>query len=166
MTTIDIVILVLLAVGTLIGFTKGFIQQLASIAGFVIGLWAAGVLYGSLAERLYPVITESRTLAQVLSFLAIWIIIPLLFSLVASTLTKVAEALALGCINRWLGAALGFAKYALMISLLIHVIDYIDTDGRFTRQTNKEGSLLYTRMKEVTAPFFPAVEEATQQFII
>lgn len=41
MATIDIVILVIVGAGVVVGFMKGFIRQLASILGLIVGLLAA-----------------------------------------------------------------------------------------------------------------------------
>ena len=74
---------------------KGFIRQLASILGLVVGLLAAKALYATLAEKLCPTVTDSMTVAQVLAFIVIWIAVPMKFTLVATLLTKALEAISL-----------------------------------------------------------------------
>lgn len=143
MTTIDIIILIAVGVGAVRGFMKGFIRQLASILGLVVGLLAAKALYASLAEKLCPVVTDSMTVAQVLSFIMIWIAIPLIFTVVASVLTKAMEVISLGWLNRLLGAGLGALKFLLLTILLVCVIEFIDSDNRLIDETKKDASLLY-----------------------
>lgn len=143
MTTIDIIILIAVGVGAVRGFMKGFIRQLASILGLVVGLLAAKALYVSLAEKLCPVVTDSMTVAQVLSFIMIWIAIPLIFTVVASVLTKAIEVISLGWLNRLLGAGLGALKFLLLAILLVCVIEFIDSDNRLIDETKKDASLLY-----------------------
>lgn len=63
MTTIDIIILIALGAGVIVGFMKGFIRQLASILGLIVGLLAAKALYTSLAVKLCPTVTDSMTVA-------------------------------------------------------------------------------------------------------
>ena len=55
------------------------------------------------------------TFAQILAFVVIWVVVPLLFLLVASLLTKAMEAISLGWLNRWLGA--GFVSDTFAKSL-------------------------------------------------
>ena len=43
--TIDIIILIVIGAGAIVGFVKGFIRQLASILGLIVGLLAAKTLY-------------------------------------------------------------------------------------------------------------------------
>jgi len=166
MTTIDIIILIALGAGVIIGFMKGFIRQLASILGLIVGLLAAKALYTSLAVKLCPTVTDSMTMAQILAFVIIWIAVPLIFTLVASVLTKAMEAVSLGWLNRLLGAGLGALKYLLLVSLVVCVIQFIDTDSQLISQTKKEESLLYYPMERFAGMFFPAAKEVTQQYIL
>lgn len=64
---IDILIIAVFGAGAIIGFMKGFIRQLASILGLIVGLLAAKALYAGLAEKLCPTVTDSMTFAQILS---------------------------------------------------------------------------------------------------
>ena len=166
MTTIDIIILIALGAGVIVGFMKGFIRQLASILGLIVGLLAAKALYTSLAVKLCPTVTDSMTVAQILAFVIIWIAVPLIFTLVASVLTKAMEAVSLGWLNRLLGAGLGALKYLLLVSLVVCVIQFIDTDSQLISQTKKEESLLYYPMERFAGMFFPAAKEVTQQYIL
>lgn len=163
--TIDIIILIILGSGLIVGFMKGFIRQLASMLGLIVGLLAAKVLYTSLAEKLCPTVTDSMTVAQILSFVIVWIAVPLIFTLVASVLTKALEVASLGWLNRMLGAGLGVLKYFLLVSLVICVIQFIDSDNQLISQTKKEQSLLYYPMESFAKIFFPAAKKVTQQYI-
>ena len=131
-----------------------------------MGLLAAKALYTSLAVKLCPTVTDSMTVAQILAFVIIWIAVPLIFTLVASVLTKAMEAVSLGWLNRLLGAGLGALKYLLLVSLVVCVIQFIDTDSQLISQTKKEESLLYYPMERFAGMFFPAAKEVTQQYIL
>lgn len=165
MTTIDIIIVSAFALGAIVGFMKGFLKQLASILGLIVGLLAAKALYASLAVKLCPTVTDSMTVAQGLAFVLIWIAVPLLFSLVASLLTRAMEAVSLGWINHWLGSGLGALKLLLLTSLLIGVIEFIDEDNKLIDKTKKEESVLYYPMKEFAGIFLPAAKAVTEQIV-
>ena len=105
-------------------------------------------------------------MVQILAFVIIWIAVPLIFTLVASVLTKAMEAVSLGWLNRLLGAGLGALKYLLLVSLVVCVIQFIDTDSQLISQTKKEESLLYYPMERFAGMFFPAAKEVTQQYIL
>ena len=87
---------------------KGSLKQLAVIVGLIAGLLLARALFGMLAEQLAPVLGTSITVAQILSFILVWVAVPLGCSLIASVLTKALEVINLGWLNRLFGALLGF----------------------------------------------------------
>ena len=155
MQVIDIIILILVVAGMVIGFRKGFIKQLASLVGLVVGLFAAKALYGVVGDQLLGTVTSNSTFAHVLAFFLIWIVVPIVFTLVASLLTKALEIICLGWINRLLGAALGGVKWLLFISLAICAIEYIDSDN----------SALYYPVRELAGLFMPAVQDFTKDIL-
>lgn len=165
MNAIDIIILVLLGMGLVLGFMKGFLKQLASIIGLIAGLLVARALFGMVGEKLAPQLGTSVTVAQVISFMAIWVAIPLILYFAASMLTKVLDAVHLGGINRFFGALLGMLISTLWVGLFIHVLQYIDSDNVLISKTKKENSLLYYPAEKVTGLFFPAIKQVTEQII-
>lgn len=165
MTTIDIIILIIIGAGAIMGLFKGFIKQLATILGLIVGLIAAKALYMSLAEKLCPTITDSMTVAQIISFVLIWLAVPLIFTLVAALFSKAMDAISLGWVNRLLGMVIGVLKYVILIGLFINVLEFVDADNRLISRTNKEQSVLYYPMKNFVGMFFPAVKKVTQQYI-
>ena len=76
MNTLDIIILIVFLLGAVLGMMKGFVKQLASLAGLVIGLLAAKMLYIPVAEKISGTLTDSMTFAQIIAFIAIWIAVP------------------------------------------------------------------------------------------
>ncbi len=157
MTGLDMVILIVIAIGALMGWMKGFLRQGASILGLIVGLLAARMLYMPLAEKLSPV-TDSMTAAQILSFLAIWIIVPILFTVVAFLLSHALDLISLGWINRLLGMVLGALKYTLFIMLAIHVLDYLDEEDKVINRTSKEESMFYYDLKGKATYLFPVAK--------
>ena len=163
MTTIDIIILSVLGLGAVLGFLKGALKQVAGLLGLIVGLLAAKCLYATVADEVFSHVTANLTLAQVLSFLAIWIMVPLIFLAAAALLTKAMEAVSLGCVNRLLGAVLGGLIHALLVSLAVCILEYVDPRGTLIGQTQKEQSVLYYRLKPWAGLFFPAAQEFGQQ---
>ena len=93
MHVIDIIILVLIGIGVIQGLMKGSIKQLAQIVGFVAGLLLARGLFSTVAEQLAPALGTSITIAQILSFILIWVAVPIGCSLIASVLTKALDVI-------------------------------------------------------------------------
>ena len=165
MTTLDIIILVVLGAGAIVGFSKGFLKQLTSLLGLVAGLLIAKALYATVAERVFLPLTDSLTVAQGIAFVVIWLAVPLAFLLLASLLTKAMEAVSLGWVNRLLGAALGALKAALLVSLFVCVVEYIDTDNTILKKTKKQESVLYYPMEKFAGLFLPAAREVASELL-
>lgn len=166
MTWIDMVIIGLIALGAIRGFMNGFISQLAALAGLIVGFFVAKALYVALAAKLTLYIPDtSMTITQIIAFVAIWIIVPLLFALAGSIFTHAAKVLSLGGFNRILGFLLGGVKWVLLIGLFINVLEYIDTDNRFVKQTNKQESTLYYPIKDFVSNLFPVAKNITNEYI-
>lgn len=166
MAILDIIILVVIVGGAVVGFAKGFIKQLASMLGLIVGLLAAKTLYATVAEKVFSKLTENLTVAQIISFVAIWIIVPLVFMLVANLLTKVMEIISLGWLNRLLGAVLGALKFTILASLLICVLEFIDSDNSLIEKTIKDNSVLYYPIESFVGILFPIAKDITQQYIL
>lgn len=165
MTAIDIIIVVIFAIGAINGFIKGFLKQLASLLGFIVGLLAAKALYVALAAHLHHSLGGSMTVAQIVAFIMIWIIVPLLFAIVASLLTKMMEALSIGWLNRFLGAGLGGLKALVLIGLLVGVVEYIDVHNTWIEKASKQESVLYYPMKDLGEIFVPVAKEVAEGIV-
>ena len=163
MEVIDIIILVLIGIGVIQGLMKGSIKQLAAVVGFVAGLLLARALFGTVAEQLAPALGTSITIAQILSFILIWVAVPIGCSLIASVLTKALNVINLGWLNRLLGALLGAVKVMLLVGIGIYVLEYIDPKSEMISKATKEASLLYSPMKEFVEQCLPVVKGVTDE---
>ncbi len=163
METMDIIIGVLVAVGIVLGLMKGLVKQLASIVGLVVGLLVARALFIAVGDQLAPALDTSVTVARVLAFVLIWVVVPLGFVLVASLFTKALNVLHLGWLNRLLGGVLGALKYLLFIGLAIYILEYIDPKGEFLSEKMRQESVLYGSVKKVSGIFFPLLKNVTEQ---
>jgi membrane protein required for colicin V production len=75
------------------------------------------------------------TLAQIISFMAIWIVVPVFIWYVGMFLTKTMDVILLGWVNKSLGAALGLLKNLILLMLLISILEFIDTSNHLISQT-------------------------------
>jgi len=121
LSTIDIIILILLAIGAFSGYRQGLFIGLLSIVAFFIGIilafrfmhWGADML----AERV-----ESLTfMLPFISFIVIFLIVTIVIRILAFMVKKALDLTILGTFDNFAGAVLGLFKWAIMISLLIWV---------------------------------------------
>ena len=117
----EIVVLVVLLYGAIMGLKNGFLKELASMTGFFIGLFLAWNYYKEIG-------------GGALAFLGIWIVTPITLGILASLITKLLDwTLVGGLTNRLLGCLFGVLKWAaLIICILIvsgqeeHLDKYVD----------------------------------------
>lgn len=165
MTVIDIIILVFIGIGTVWGMIKGFIRQLSSLVGLIVGLLVARALFAEVGDWMAPAIGVSVTIGRILAFFMLWIIVPLVFSLFASFLTKALQVVHLGWINRWLGGGLGAIKFMLLIGMIIQLLEFVDAENELIPQTIKKESVLYKPMYDLAGMFIPALKGVSEQIM-
>ena len=112
-STTDIIVLVLLAWGAVSGFKQGLVKELASMAGFFLGLFIAWKIYSDVNE-------------SVIMFILIWIATPIVLGMVASIITKTLDfTIVGGFMNRLLGAVVGVMKWGFLIGVLALMADKV-----------------------------------------
>lgn len=165
MVTIDIIILIIIGIGLVLGMVRGFLKQACATVGLIVGLLVARALFGVVGEQLAPHIGMSVSVAQIISFIVIWAVVPVLLMLAGEALTKVLEAVHLGSVNRLLGGITGAILNILFIGLFIQILEYIDPKEKLISRETKEESVFYHPVGEVTGIFFPAIKQVTEQII-
>ena len=164
METIDIIIAVLLAIGFISGLKDGLVKQAAGLIGLVAGLLLSKKLYLSVAAELTPLLGMSERTTQIVAFVLILIIVPLLCSLVAWLISKLLKGVGLGWINRLLGGAAGIVEYALFAGLIITAIESFDFRGHLLSSEKKEASVLYYPIYNVTGVLIDDVREQIEKW--
>lgn len=142
MSTVDIIIILILLWGAWRGWHSGFVKEVFSACGFVAGLVLAALFYSVLGEHLAPALgsgSKASFAASVMAFILIWVVVPILFGVVANVLTKGVKTLCLGLPNSVLGMLVGVAKYFILISVVFSAMSYV---GILSEEKRQE-SLLY-----------------------
>lgn len=159
MQTVDIVILVVLVCGLITGFKKGFFNQLASLAGLIVGLVVAWMFYPKVAEMLAPYLGGSGTICTVVSFVAIWLVAFIIISIIVKGVGKAMDAVHLGFLNRLLGGALGIAKYVLLLCIVVWALDSFDSESKLVSESTKTSSKFYAPIKKLNAVILPYAQD-------
>lgn len=119
MNWLDIVILVVMAGGTILGLRTGLIKSALSLAGMILGVMLAGRFYIPLAERFSFILQAG--VAKVVAFVLILIAVMLIASLLARLLQWITSAVMLGWIDHLGGAVLGLVLGALLAGALLAI---------------------------------------------
>ena len=117
MSWLDIAIIAIIGIATLIGLKIGIIKAVLTLAGVIVGVILAGRFYIALAEQLTFIPQE--TLARVVAFAAILIVVMLVAGIIAGVLKWLASIILLGWVNRLGGALLGLIMGAILCGALL-----------------------------------------------
>jgi membrane protein required for colicin V production len=143
MNVLDIIIIVPVVWLAFKGFTKGLIISLVTLAAIILGIWA-GIRFSAEAGEFIGrfIHTEERYLT-VIAFAMIVVITVVVSYLFGKLLEKIVDLVALGFVNKLLGAVFGIAKALVLMGFLLYFITYLDRNEKILTPRLKEQSVLY-----------------------
>lgn len=140
---IDIIILLFLLWGAFRGFSKGFIVELATLLGLVLGVFAA-IRYSSYTESF--LLDFFNISSKYLSYIALavtFLLVVIVTYLLGKLLTKLADIVELGLVNKMSGTLFGMGKYFIIVCVLLMIFDALDDKFQFMSEETKNKSLLF-----------------------
>jgi len=121
MNWLDIVVIVILAIPTLLGFKRGLIKSVIPLVGVIVGIVLAGRFHGSVADWLSNWI-ESSSQAEIAGFAIIFVVVCLAAMLIARVLSGFMRALFLGWVDRLGGLAFGLVLGGMIAGALVALL--------------------------------------------
>ena len=152
MNYFDLFVLVVLGFAVIRGLQKGFVFELASLLALVLGIVGAVFLSGVTAQWLSNYITSKYISIIAFVFLLVGIII--LVFLVAKMIDTMIKALALGWLNRIMGALLAIFKAAFGISLVIFVLDFSGFGNHVISPETRNSSRAFAPLERIAPATF------------
>lgn len=126
MTALDILILILLGGGALLGFVRGFVQEVFSLLAWVAAILAVKVGFDPVAALLANAI-ENDSARLVAAFALCFLPVLLIVRLLALKLGGKARRSLIGPVDRLLGGLFGMLK-GLLIATVLYLIANFATD--------------------------------------
>ena len=119
MNPFDIFFVIVIGLAVAMGLWKGLARQVFALAGLIAGYFLALNFF----SRLAPVFSMfDPAMAKIAAFMAIFVGILLLSSLLGFLLAKLVSVAGLGWLNRIGGAALGMVKGGLIVGIVALVL--------------------------------------------
>ncbi|MFA6284158.1 MAG: CvpA family protein [Desulfurivibrionaceae bacterium] len=128
MNSIDIGVIAIILIFLVRGVWIGFVRQLASLAGLILGYLFAGRYYEQISPRLAPVISSPQLcflVTYVLLFLAVFLAVLAL----GFVLRKVMSVSLLDWFDRLMGGIFGLVKAGVLTTVLFMVISGMLADS-------------------------------------
>lgn len=153
---IDIIILIPLIFALIKGFRKGLILELATLAGLILGIYAAKEFSQPVSDWLNALFDIQNSLLVFGLTFAI-VLIGLYF--LGKLLEKLIKLVAMGWLNKIGGAVFSLAKWGAIISVILLIVDKVNDSYTLIENENLNKSVLYKPVKDFTPTILPFVED-------
>ena len=159
MNSLDYILFIPLLYGLYRGFTKGLIVELASLLALTLGIYGALHFSSFTFEFLSDYVEIKTEYLQLASYGLTFLIIVMLISLTGKILTMLIKLVALGFINRMMGAIFGGIKALLVLSMFILFFDRLNKQFEMVKDEVLNASIMYNPIRIQAQQFYPNVIE-------
>lgn len=155
MIIIDIILVAIFIFAGFRGYQKGFVIQLASLVGLILGIWGAikfsDYTAGLLTEHFHLTTQYLPLIAFAVTFTAIVIAI----HFIGKAIEGVFDLAMLGFANSILGVVFGVLKTAFILSVFLVIIEKADTKINILPKDIAEKSIFYRPIERLAPSIFP-----------
>lgn len=121
MTAFDLIVLIIVGVAAVGGFLRGFVQEILSLAAWILALCAIRYLHTPLYTWIEPYL-GTETGAALLAFALLLLIPYAAMKLIAGRMGETSRSSLLGPIDRVLGFGFGAVKGAIIVVLAFSLL--------------------------------------------
>lgn len=156
MNWLDLLLLILLGAAAAKGFFRGFIVEVCSLLGLVVGIWAGIHMNARVSDWM-----DFDAGSELVSFLVVFIAVALAAHLIGKGLTKVIDVAQLSLPNKLAGVLFGGLRAAFVLSVLMNLtLALAKHYERFTpSETTLKGSSLFEPLRAFAPAVLPALED-------
>lgn len=123
MKTLDIILLIPLVFGAVLGFRKGLLLEIFGVLAFVLAIIGGFKLMETGMVYLSEYFENFDQLLPFISFLVIFLAIIILVNMLGKLLKKMIDLTLLGGFDKFAGAILGLVKWAIGVSILLWLVN-------------------------------------------
>jgi membrane protein required for colicin V production len=158
MNWIDLIIVILVILSVISGFSNGLVKEVASLVGLVLGIWGAIKFSTFTAAKLYDWFDLTGQYVGIIAFIITFIAIVILIHFVGMIADKIVDIVQLGFLNRLLGMVFGAIKNILILSVIFTIFNAIDSRRHFLPES-VEQSRFYKPISDIVPSIFPVIGE-------
>jgi membrane protein required for colicin V production len=149
MAFLDIVLGLLLLWGLFGGLKNGLLIELASIVALIAGLYGAFHFSYFAADYLDKNWQWDEKYVNLIAFLLTYILIVIAVKLIGKLLTRFANMMLLGLLNKIAGGIFGALKVAVILGAFLVFFDRVNTHFEFLDEDTKRKSVLYAPLRDI-----------------
>lgn len=122
MNWVDIIIVIILALGLGKGLANGFVRGIFGIAALVLGIVVAAGNYEQVTEVLFSRLQIGSQGQAILGFLLVFVIVMILVTVVGRIIAKALKLASLGWMDRLAGGILGLVMSCVFTGVLLLLV--------------------------------------------
>lgn len=151
----DIVTLIFLLIAFVNGYRKGLVMMIVSLATVILAAVFGGQLAKIILPELQKLIDMSPELANVLSYVAAFLAIAVVLSIIGKFVQRIFETINLNFINRILGSVIAMATTMVLLSIFLNLVLMLDRNENIIKPNIKKESFFYERVVAVVPAVVP-----------
>jgi membrane protein required for colicin V production len=160
MNYLDIIFCIPLLWGFWKGFQKGLIIEIATLAALLLAVWGGIKFSDYMAGVISSNFEVSEKYLPVVAFGVTFLLIVVAVYAIGKLVERFVDLVAMKMVNKVAGGAFGMAKFGVILSVLLVIVNSYDEKAGFISQELKDGSLLYAPMSEVALTVVPALQNS------
>ena len=162
----DLIILIFLLVAFVNGYRKGLVMMLVGLATVILAAVFAGKLAVTVLPYLQKTFDFSPQVTHVLSYVAAFLAIAAVVSLIGFLVQKVFESVNLNFINRILGGVVSMGTTVVVLSILLNLILMLDGEEKIIKPNIKQKSFFYEKVRVAVPAIVPYLnKEMWEEFV-
>lgn len=162
----DLIILIFLLVAFVNGYRKGLVMMLVGLATVILAAVFAGKLAVTVLPYLQKTFDFSPQVTHVLSYVAAFLAIAAVVSLIGFLVQKVFESVNLNFINRALGGVVSIGTTVVVLSILLNLILMLDGEEKIVKPDIKQKSFFYEKVRVAVPAIVPYLnKEVWEEFV-
>lgn len=162
MNWIDITTIVIACFFALKGYQDGLIKQVASIVGVVIGAIFAGKVATAIEPGLAELFAMPRRTVGAVSYATAFLLIIFAFMAMGRMLRRFVNAIRIGFLNNWGGAFFAATKWLLLFSIVLNLVESVDSQGWIIKKEVRQQSLTHDFVKGLMPTIVPFLSNHVQ----
>ena len=151
----DLVVLIFLLVAFINGYRKGLVMMLVGLATVILAAVFAGKLAVSVLPYLQKTFDFSPQVTHVLSYVAAFLAIAAVVSLIGFLVQKLFETVNLNFINRILGSVVSIGTTVVVLSIFLNLILMLDGEEKIIKSDIKQKSFFYEKVRVAVPAIVP-----------
>ena len=147
MSVLDIIFIIPIVWMAYLGFKKGLIIELSTLAALLIGVFVSLYFSDITAEFLKETLGMKTKYLPLISFIVTFVLVVIAVNLLGRLIEKLIDVVALGFLNKSLGGVFGVLKAIVLLSFIVFFIEKADIKKVILSDNLTESSIFYPYVK-------------------